>query len=329
MAHVDDPSENPGHRPRHANNPGSLRLAEVFTRARGVLQALVANTVNDETLIVATDASGFPVAQRVIKRPENLPHALVIGRHNRCALTIPGDSRVSLRHILLTAWPGQGQLRLRGYDLGGRAGIVLADGKRVPGFSALGHVALSFGRTAMFVLAGGSKGLELLGGTHDEAFERITGIDRSGGGARLAVSAMAEPSVAQLGGYRPLNVEARPQSRGVLKLRSLKAKSDRVNQKRELDVDSEQLQRGLLIGRYSDRCSLAGAGRNLSRVHALVTEEGPLSLLVYDLASTNGVRPGHDTEGPSHPVVRLKNSEPVMLGHFELSWTPPSNVNVH
>ncbi|MCB9752481.1 MAG: FHA domain-containing protein [Myxococcales bacterium] len=329
MAAEDDSSENHVLPHRHADDHGPVRLAEVFSRARAVLQALVANTGDDETLIIATDGSGFPVAQRVIKRPENLPHALVIGRHNRCALTIPGDSRVSLRHILLTAWPGQGMLRLRGYDLGGRAGIVLADGKRVPGFSALGHVALSFGRTAMFVIPGGRKGHGLLTGSSDESFERLTGINLKGGGARLAMSAMAEPSVAQLGGYRPLDVEARPQSRGVLRLRSLKAKSDRADQKRELDVDSEQLQRGLLIGRYSDRCSLAGSGRNLSRVHALVTEEGPHSLLVYDLASTNGVRPGHDTEGPSHPVVRLKHNDPVMLGHFELSWQPASNINVH
>ena len=42
------------------------------------------------------------------------PHALVFGRHNRCSLAIPHDTRVSLRHILLTAWPGQGALRLRG-----------------------------------------------------------------------------------------------------------------------------------------------------------------------------------------------------------------------
>ena len=181
------------------------------------------------------------------------------------------------------------------------------------------------------MLPGGPAGLALLEGTTDQAFQRLTGIDRHGGGIRLAISATAEPSVAQLGGYRPIDVDARPQPRGVLRLRSLKsAKSQRGGEvTRELDIDSEQLQRGLLIGRYSDRCSLAGSGRNLSRVHALVTEEGPNSLLVYDLASTNGVRPGHETEGPSHAVVRLHHNEPVMLGHFELSWTPAERIRVH
>lgn len=317
-------------RDARSDDPRAVDLLQAFKRAHAVLQALVGNTRDGETLIVATDASGFPVAQRVIRRPDGLPHAIVVGRHNRCTLNIPNDSRVSLRHILLTAWPGQGSLRLRGYDLGGRAGIVLADGKRVPGFSALGHVALSFGRTAMFVLPGGKVGLDLLAGDAPEAFERLTGLDPRGGGVRLALSAMAEPSVAQIGGYRPIDVDQKPASRGLLRLRSLQSRTGKGGDNvRELDVDSEQLQRGLLIGRYSDRCSLAGSGRNLSRVHALVAEEGPTSLLVYDLASTNGVRPGHETDGPSHAVVRLREGEPVMLGHFELSWAPPAGVKVH
>jgi len=326
----DEESENDALRDGRSDEQRSIDLLQAFARAHAVLQALIVNTRDGDTLLVATDASGFPVAQRVIRRPDGLPHAIVIGRHNRCTLNIPSDSRVSLRHILLTAWPGQGALRLRGYDLGGRAGIVLADGKRVPGFSALGHVALSFGRTAMFVLPGGAAGRDLIAGGDEDAFKRLTGIDSRGGGMRLALSAMAEPSVAQLGGYRPVDVDARPLSRGALRLRSLQSRAGNKGEAaKELDVDSEQLQRGLLIGRYSDRCSLAGSGRNLSRVHALVTEEGPASLLVYDLASTNGVRPGHETDGPSHPVVRLRDGEPVMLGHFELSWAPAVGVRIH
>jgi hypothetical protein len=182
----------------------------------------------------------------------------------------------------------------------------------------------------MFVIPGGDSGRELVGGDPSEAFRRLTGLDPKGGGVRLALSAMAEPSVAQLGGYRPIDVDQKPASRGILRLRSLQSRTGKGGDNvKELDVDSEQLQRGLLIGRYSDRCSLAGSGRNLSRVHALVAEEGPTSLLVYDLASTNGVRPGHETDGPSHPVVRLRADEPVMLGHFELSWVPPAGVKVH
>jgi hypothetical protein len=334
--------EDSGPMPRHDGDDRAeeqMALAACFTRARPILAALVAGVKEGDALIVATDHNGFPVAQRVVERPKDLPHAVVIGRHNRCALAIPGDSRVSLRHLLLTAWPGQGPLRFRGYDLGGRAGVLLADGKRVPGFSAHGQVALAFGRTSLFVLPGGDAGKHILAGEEAESFRRLTGLDTSGGGHRLAISAMAEPGVAEIGGYRPIDVDVRPESRGLLRLRSTKGsraritnrsrKRDDSGQIRELEVDSEQLQRGLLIGRYSDRCSLAGQGRNLSRVHALVTEEGPSSLLVYDLASTNGVRPAGQSEGPSHSVVRMTADDPCMLGHFELSWMPAERPTIH
>lgn len=311
----------------HSAN-GTLALATCHARARPILTALTAGVAEGDALIVATDRNGFPVAQRILARPTDLPRAVVIGRHNRCALAIPADSRVSLRHILLAAWPSQGPLRLRGYDLGGRAGVMLADGKRVPGFSAQGQLALTFGRTSLFLVPGGPTGTAMLSGDDEESFRKLTGLDPAGGGHRLATSAMAEPGVAELGGYRPMHVDAPPEPRGVLRLRGTKPGRGE-DEARELEVDSEQLGRGLLIGRYSDRCSLAGHGRNLSRVHALVTEEGPRSLLVYDLASTNGVRPGGQTEGPSHAVVRLTPEQPCMLGHFELSWDPRHTPKVH
>jgi len=228
-------------------------------------------------------------------------------------------------------------MRLRGYDLGGRAGVLLADNKRVPGFSAHGQVALAFGRTSLFVLPGGAVGAELLSGNDAEAFRKLTGLETSGAGHRLAISAMAEPGVAEIGGYRPINVDVLPEPRGALRLRSAKGRRtsqrkqrrDEDTQVRELEVDSEQLGRGLLIGRYSDRCSLAGQGRNLSRVHALVTEESAGSLLVYDLASTNGVRPANQPEGPTHSVVRLTPDDACLLGHFELSWEPAAAPTIH
>lgn len=320
------------------NNPTAL-LAGCFERARPVLRALVAGVEEGDSLVVATDRKGFPVAQRVLRRPRDLPRALVIGRHNRCALSIPNDNRVSLRHVLLTAWPAGGEgspTRFRGYDLGGRAGVLLADGKRVPGFSFQGHGLISLGRTVVFVVPGSEEGVALLDGTDVQAFENLTGLDPNGKGVRQAAGAAAEPGVAHIGGdeprefggYRGLDMDARPQPRGVLRLRSTKP-AGRGEEVRELDLDSRQLQRGLLIGRYSDRCSLAGHGRNLSRVHALVSEESARSLLVYDLASTNGVRPAGMTEGPSHAVVRLTEDSPVMLGHFELAWVPNRGVKLH
>ncbi len=311
-------------------------LAALTAKAKPVLAALAGGVPAADTLIVAVDEQGFPVAQRVLRRPRDLPGAVVVGRHNRCDVAVPADTRVSLRHLLLVASSGEGPQRFRGYDLGGRSGLVLADGQPVPGVSFHSQGLIVLGRAVVFVVPGGPEGVGLLTGDDGEVFQRLTGLDASGRGVRLAVSAVSEPGVAYLeprepmefGGYRGVDPQARPEPRGALRLRSTKP-SKRGEESRELGVDSRQLQRGLLIGRYSDRCSLAGHGRNLSRVHALVAEEGPASLLVYDLASTNGVRPQGQTDGASHAVVRMTADAPAMLGHFELAWIPGGSSHLH
>jgi len=321
-------------------NAGNLRaaatvhLARCFTRARPVLAALVTRTAEQSLLLVATDHDGFPIAQTVIDPPRGLPYAIVIGRHNRCGLTTPSDPQVSLRHLLLVAQPGSSNVRLRGYDLGGRTGVVLADGNRVPGFSAHGQVALGLGRSALFVLPGGDPGLELLQGDETAAYRRLTGLDVGGGGQGLTLAAIAEASPTELGGYRSIDPNKLPEPRGTLHLRAAETRAREDQEasppdQRDLEINKEQLARGLLIGRYSDRCSLAGSGRNLSRVHALVTQESPSSLLVFDLASTNGLRPGDQTGGPGHTVVRIAENEPCRLGRFQLSWTPPQAPTIH
>jgi len=279
-----------------------------------MLIALVSATPDDDALIVATDRRGFPVVQTIVSRPRDLPHALMVGRHIRCALAITNDHRLALRHLLLTISPGQHPYRLRGYDFGG----ILKEGKPVESFSARGHVALGFGRTCLYVLPGGESGRKLLGDDPDEAFMRLLGV---------SAGEVSDPFVPN-GPVYPESTTARPEPRGCLQLRSTKrgVESHRV---RELEVDSNQLQRGVLIGRRRDLCSLSDPGRNLSRTHALVVQEDPRSLLVYDLASTNGVRPGGLQRGASHPVVRATPEEPCMLGHFELSWVPQRDAAVH
>ena len=310
-----------------SDEPDALDLFENFSRARAILSAMVGATRPNEAVVVAVNERGFPVAQQLVPRPDDLPTAIVVGRHNRCTLAIPGDPRVSLRHLLLTIWPSRGGLRMRGYDLGGRAGVMLADAKRVPGFVAQGQLALTFGRTALYVIPGDAAG-GWIDGSIEEAYRTLTGLSPRGDGQRLALSATTRPGVAQIGGYRPMNVDVPPESRGQLRLRTTKHERGEADAT-GVDVDADQLERGLLIGRYSDRCSLAGGGRNLSRVHALVAEESSTSLLVYDLASTNGVRPHARTEGPSNPVVRLTPDESCMLGHFELSWSPSEPPTIH
>ena len=306
-------------------------MAQSVTRARPVLQALVRGVPDDQALVVAVERGGFPLAQRVLEVPDDLPSALVIGRHTRCGLPVPSDRRLSLRHLLAILRPGSGSLRFQIYDLGGFAGLVLADGQQAEGVSFRDQGLLLAGQTLLFVLPGGERGLTLLEGSVEDMFSRLTGSGPGG-----AIDAWVGPegnldyvdAPREYGGYRGLDIQVRNEPRGVLTLRATRPSRGKW-QPRRLDLDTRSLQRGVLIGRYSDRCALAGQGRNLSRVHALVADEGPDSLLVFDLASTNGVRPVTESEGPGLPVVRLTAESPVMLGHFELSWSPGHRPNLH
>ncbi len=293
-----------------------------------MLRSMLGAVPSSQFLVATFDASGFPTAQMRLDRPFDLPSAMVIGRHQRCALWIRSDRSVSLRHVLLTIWQGvEGILRMRAYDLGGRGGILLADGQRVDGVLAESHLGIVVGTSTLFVLPGGEAGMERLEGATDEVHRRLTRVSRDD----LAIMDGLEclPGLAHVGGYRSSDVIERPNDfRGELRLSAPRSTLGRI-ESRTLEIDEGQLRQGLLIGRYSDRCSLAGSGRNLSRVHALVCEESPNTLLVYDLASTNGVRPIDDPDGPSRAVVRLTPDAPCLLGHFELSWTPFAAPTVH
>ena len=296
-------------------------------RTLEMLRAMAATVPSHQCLVAAVDASGFPLAQARFDRPTDLPEALVIGRHQRCSLWVRDDRSVSLRHVLLTIWEGaDGNLRIRAYDLGGRGGILLADGQRVEGIMAQGHLAVVVGTSMLFVLPGGGQGAALLSGDNPEVERELTRVSREDLSILDGLECL--PGLSHVGGYRDINQDRSQLLRGELRLSAPRTTLGRV-ESRTLEIDASQLRHGLLIGRYSDRCSLAGSGRNLSRVHALVCEESPNNLLVYDLASTNGVRPIDDPEGPSRRVVRLTPDAPCLLGHFELSWSPFAPAIVH
>ncbi|MGB1700304.1 MAG: FHA domain-containing protein [Nannocystaceae bacterium] len=306
----------------------SEHFATASSRPRQILsmlRAMLSAVPSSQFLVATFDASGF---QMRLDRPFDLPSAMVVGRHHRCSLWVREDRSVSLRHVLLTIWQGvEGTLRMRAYDLGGRGGILLADGQRVDGVLAESHLGIVIGTSTLFVLPGGDAGLALLEGATDDVHRRLTRVSRDD----LTIMDGLEclPGLAHVGGYRQSDVLEPPNDfRGELRLSAPRSTLGRI-ESRTLEIDGVQLRQGLLIGRYSDRCSLAGSGRNLSRVHALVCEESHNTLLVYDLASTNGVRPVDDPDGPSRAVVRLTPDTPCMLGHFELSWSPFAPPTVH
>lgn len=310
--------------PRPARPP-SRNIRSVTEQSIDVLRALNRCLGENEAIIVATDPRGFPLALRRIPRPRDLPSAIVLGRHSRCGLSIAADPGVSLRHLLLVLFPGRGPLRLRGVDLGGRGGVVVARDRQVKGFSAHGHVLARIGSTQVHVLPGGEAGSNLLEGSAAEVLQRLAHNATLDDSSAVVQAASIPPEMQQQGGYRGWSGGHQSLSRGTLRLRSQIDERGK-SQYRDVAINAEQLRRGLLIGRYSDRCSLAGEGRNLSRVHALVCDESPESLLVFDLASTNGVRPLDQAQGPSHPVVRITPQQGCFLGQFRLEWLPPNST---
>lgn len=294
---------------------------EVDLATVSVLRALLGCTAPEEALIVAVDQSGFPLSQARIPRPDDLPAALVLGRHHRCGLVLSADPDLRLRHLLLVILPGPGPLRIRAVplrapgDLGQNASPVLPDS-----LGAQGYLCLELANTRIFVLPGGLAGLDLLVGDPGQTLESLRNnptLDyRSGFRPNLAPLTISRGALP----YRQ-DPRLRNEHQGTLRLRGDSDERGRVPH-RDHDLRPQALQHGLVIGRHAERCSLAGEARNLSRIHALVCQESEESLWVFDLASTNGVRPKNQAQGPSHSVVRLTPQEGCLLGQFHLDWLP-------
>lgn len=308
-------------RPRPVASPAP---ADVDLTTVSVLRALVAASGDEDALIVAVDDRGFPLAQTRVARPVDLPRAVVVGRHHRCDLVVRSDTELSLRHFLFVVLQSRGDLRIRCIDLRRRAESLndLGSGPPEPGTSlcAVGYLWRRVGSSQLFLLPGGALGLELLSGDASSVLESLRNnptIDPSAGfRPRSITGSHARP----LGGYRQ-DLRQGPRNRGILRLRGQSDEMGRVPH-RDVELRPQSLQHGLLIGRHAERCTLAGEARNLSRMHALVCEEDEHSLLVFDLASTNGVRPKDQVQGPSHSVVRVYPGQGCLLGQFHLDWLP-------
>lgn len=285
-----------------------------------VLRALVGGTHQEEALIVAVDPSGFPLSQTRVPRPSDLPSAIVVGRHHRCDLVVPGGSDLGLRHFLFIVLAGRGELRLRCVDLCRRAETQQVRPTSGASLSALGHLTLSVGPVSFYLLPGGEPGIELLQGEAPGVLSNLRNNPTIDRGAKFRPRSNTGRHPQSLGGYRS-DAQATPRTQGILRLRGDCDERGRVPH-RDIELRPENLAQGLIIGRHGERCTLAGEARNLSRMHALVYEEDENALLIFDLASTNGVRPKAQAQGPSHRVVRVTPSSGCLLGQFHLDWLP-------
>jgi len=300
-------------------------FGEVFERIFPELTRLHAGFQRDGLLAVGA-WDGKLLADYVHVPLGREPEFVVVGRHDRCDLSLHRDPTLSLRHAVIGARAVGGELRLRFLDLQSGLGFHTEDGQRCEALTADGAMFVRMGGYHLFLLPTGALAPLSWGPTAAETWKMIP--DRVYRDLRVAprhpeVAALRlEPTRPQTiitriidppGMLRPLRPA--PGDRGARVARI--ELSSQMGRER-FSVHETDLQRGLLVGRY-ERCQLGASDDKMSRVHLLIIRDG-LDTWAIDTASTNG------TKARGEPVRRipLREGTALELGkHITLAWGLP------
>ncbi len=280
-------------------------------------------------VLLAAVAPGAGLFAHVWLKADEGVRAATVGRHSRADFYLPGDAELSLPNLVVLVRLVDGRPHVRVVDLRSGGGLELEDGTPVGGLRAEGPVFFGAARYDFFCFP---TPVDPPWGDDPEAVwaslpprtvqgEPVAPDARLDAERhrRLAVAQVLRPEtgVTLLGrplGFRDLALGAAEPEAGVLHI---------VGDDREerIRVDRASIRRGLVIGRYS-RCDntvdLDEGCLRLSRVHALVVEEGGQVWLV-DTASTNGTWIGERAVS----VVCLKDGVTARLpGLGTLRWEP-------
>ena len=279
-------------------------FAAVFRKHYGALRTAHQAQPAEGVLIAAVDGNGIFDAHAHLRLPASGIAHLILGRHERCDVVLSRDQDVSLRHLLLRATRGaQGQLHLRAIDLRSRCGLLSEDGKRCEAIASRGPLFL---RVASYVI--------FLFPTGPSAKPWSQDPDETWRGFAPRNQEILPPP-------QPLKSRAAP-SAGAVKLATITIQSSST-QAGDLTsthaVWSDQLERGILVGR-DDRCSHGGVDEgNLSRVHLVLLSVDD-EVWAIDTASTNGSRILH---GPPFRQLLLSGETHLVLADaLSLRWAP-------
>lgn len=249
-------------------------FAAVFRKQFPALRAAWSANPLEGVLIAAVDGNGLFDAHAHLRLPSSGIAHLILGRHERCDVVLSRDTDVSLRHLLVRATRGpDGQLHLRAIDLRSRVGLLSEDGRRCEAIASRGPLFLQVGSYVLFLLPTGP----LVRPWTQDADETWRGF------APRNQEILPPP--------QPLKSRAAP-SPSAMKLATITIQSSSP-QAGDLTsthaVWSDQLERGILVGR-DDRCSHGGLEEgNLSRVHLVLLSVDD-EVWAIDTASTNGTR---------------------------------------
>jgi hypothetical protein len=279
-------------------------FASLFRKHFPALRAAYQAQSAEGVLIAAVDGNGVYDSHAHLKLPSSGIAHLIVGRHERCDVVLSRDVEVSLRHMLVRATRGgQGQLQLRAIDLRSRCGLLSEEGKRCEAIASEGPLFL---RIASYVVLLFPTGPSVRRWSHDpdETWRHLAPRNQE----------ILPPP-------QPLKSRSAP-APGAVKLATITIQSSSP-QAGELTsthaVWSDQLERGILVGR-DDRCSHGGVDEgNLSRVHLVLLSVDD-EVWAIDTASTNGTRVLH---GPPFRQLLLSGDTHLVLADaLSLRWAP-------
>ncbi len=295
-----------GARPR---SPWSADLAgepfaAVFRKQYAALRAAWAAQGHEGVMIAAIDRNGLFDAHAHLRLPESGIAHLIIGRHERCDVVLSRDNDVSLRHLLLRATRGPGgALHLRAIDLRSRTGLLSEDGRPCEAIASRGPLFIQVASYILFFFPTGP-GVRAWGNDPDETWRSFAPRDQEilPPAQPLKSRAAPNPNSVRLATITIENASPQPGD-----LTSTHA------------VTSDQLERGILVGR-DDRCSHGGVEEgNLSRVHLVLLSVDD-EVWAIDTASTNGTRAG---SAPPFRQMRLSGDTRLILADaLALRWQP-------
>ncbi|HET7789134.1 MAG TPA: FHA domain-containing protein [Myxococcales bacterium] len=279
-------------------------FAAVFRKHFNGLRAAHQAQPHEGVLIAAVDGNGVFDAHAHLRLPPSGIAHLIVGRHERCDVVLSRDNDVSLRHLLLRATRGRdGRIHLRAIDLRSRCGLLSEDGRRCEAIASAGPLFLQIASYAVFLLPTGPS---VRPWTRDP-----DGTWR--GFAPRSQEIMPPP--------QPLKSRSAP-APGSVRLATITIQSS-SQQAGDLTsthaVWSDQLERGILVGR-DDRCSHGGVDEgNLSRVHLVLLSVDD-EVWAVDTASTNGTRAAGG--GPFRQLLLSGETQLVLADALSLRWAP-------
>ncbi len=279
-------------------------FAAVFRKHFAALKAAHQAQPHEGVLIAAVDGNGLFDTHAHLRLPQTGIAHLMVGRHERCDVVLSRDSDVSLRHMLIRATRGpHGQIHLRAIDLRSRVGLLSEDGKRCEAIASKGALFLQVASYVLFLLPTGP-GIKPWASDADATWRGFAPRDQEILPPPQPLKSRAAPAA---GSVRLATITIQSSSPQAGDLTSTHA------------VWSDQLQRGILLGR-DDRCSHGGVEEgNLSRVHLVLLSVDD-EVWAIDTASTNGTRVYN---GPPFRQLLLTGETQLLLADaLALRWAP-------